>query len=63
MTAAWLADAHVAPEVFALRPDYRALLVLAEDLVPGPSDDVSGKLLASAEAVLPPASRMLTWTA
>jgi len=51
VTAAWLADAHVAPEVFALRPDYRALLVLAEDLVPGPSDDVSGKLLASAEAV------------
>ena len=48
MTAAWLAGATVAPEVFALRPDYRALLVLAEDLVPGPSDDVSEKFLASA---------------
>ncbi|OLE24561.1 MAG: hypothetical protein AUG44_18725 [Actinobacteria bacterium 13_1_20CM_3_71_11] len=50
MTDDWLAGAHVDAEVFALRPDYRALLVLAEDLVPGPSDDVSDKLLADAEA-------------
>ncbi len=50
MTAAWLADARVEPDVFALRPDYRALLLLAEDLVPGPSDDVSEKLLTDAES-------------
>jgi len=40
VTAAWLADARVEPDVFALRPDYRALLLLAEDLVPGPSDEL-----------------------
>ena len=44
-----LTDAEVSPDVFALRPDYRALLVLADGLVPGPSDDVSDKLLAEAE--------------
>jgi DNA/RNA-binding domain of Phe-tRNA-synthetase-like protein len=49
VTAGWLAGARVEPEVFALRPDYRALLLLAEDLVPGPSDDVSDKLLRDAE--------------
>ncbi|OLB74009.1 MAG: hypothetical protein AUI14_24745 [Actinobacteria bacterium 13_2_20CM_2_71_6] len=45
----WLSQARVEREVYALRPDYRALLVLAEDLVPGPSDDASDKLLADAE--------------
>ena len=45
----WLAAAYVDPEVYALRPDYRALLILADDLVPGPSDDMSEKLLRSAE--------------
>jgi DNA/RNA-binding domain of Phe-tRNA-synthetase-like protein len=50
VTDDWLAGARVDAEVFALRPDYRALLLLAEDLVPGPSDDVSDKLLADAEA-------------
>ena len=51
MTGRWdlLTDAEVSAEVFALRPDYRALLVLAEDLVPGPSDDISDKLLTEAE--------------
>ncbi|GAA4689110.1 B3/B4 domain-containing protein [Phytohabitans rumicis] len=45
----WLAGAYVDPEVYTLRPDYRALLILADDLVPGPSDDASEKLLRSAE--------------
>jgi DNA/RNA-binding domain of Phe-tRNA-synthetase-like protein len=63
VTAGWLADAHVAPEVFALRPDYRALLVFAEDLVPGPSDEVSGKVLADAEAAAAPEDHphVLAW--
>ena len=47
--AAMLADACVAPTVFALRPDYRAVLVHATDLVPGRTDDVSDKLLTDAE--------------
>src|SRR2546423_343631 len=49
MTGEWLAGAGIAAEGSALRPDYRALLLLAEDLNPGPSDDVSDKLLADAE--------------
>ena len=47
---AWLAKAYVEPAVHALRPDYRALLVLAEGLVAGPSDDVSDELLATGTA-------------
>lgn len=49
----WLASAYVEPEVFALRPDYRALLILADGLVPGPSDDVTDKLLRAAEEGAP----------
>lgn len=41
------------PEVFALRPDYRALLILADGLVPGPSDEVTEKLLRAAEERAP----------
>lgn len=48
---AWLAQASIAPEVTALRPDYRALLVVAEGLRPGPSDQTSERLLAGAELV------------
>ncbi len=48
--AAALADANVAAGVLALRPDYRALLLVAEGLEPGPSDGVSEELLARAEA-------------
>jgi DNA/RNA-binding domain of Phe-tRNA-synthetase-like protein len=51
----WLASAYVDPEVFALRPDYRALLILADGLVPGPSDSVTEKLLRAAEEGAPPA--------
>ncbi|TDD35590.1 B3/B4 domain-containing protein [Saccharopolyspora elongata] len=45
----WLNSASVESSVFQLRPDYRAFLVLAEGLVPGESDAVSGQLLADAE--------------
>ena len=45
----FLAGAHVDPAVFALRPDYRALLVAVDGLVPGPSDEASEALLDTAE--------------
>ncbi|MCW6005509.1 hypothetical protein K1W54_13100 [Micromonospora sp. CPCC 205371] len=45
----WLAAAYVEPAVFELRPDYRALLILADGLEPGPSDGTTEKLLRSAE--------------
>ncbi|MGN9906314.1 B3/B4 domain-containing protein [Phytohabitans sp. LJ34] len=45
----WFAEAYVDPSVFALRPDYRAFLILADGLVPGPSDGVTEKLLRAAE--------------
>jgi DNA/RNA-binding domain of Phe-tRNA-synthetase-like protein len=45
----WLDAAEVAAEVRALRPDYAALLIVAEGLHPGPSDGASGALLAGAE--------------
>jgi DNA/RNA-binding domain of Phe-tRNA-synthetase-like protein len=46
---AWLGRAQVNDAVFALRPDYAALLVVADGLSPGPSDDASDKLLRTAE--------------
>ncbi len=42
--------AQVDPVRFALRPDYRALLVAVDGLVPGPSDDASDAQLLEAEA-------------
>lgn len=45
-----LGAAHVEPAVFELRPDYRALLIAVDGLVPGPSDDASNALLEQAEA-------------
>jgi len=45
LTGAWV-DAGV----FALRPDYRALLLAVDGLVPGPSDQASEALLQAAEA-------------
>ena len=45
----WLDGAQVAAEVRALRPDYAALLIVAEGLRPGPSDEASDALLADAE--------------
>lgn len=46
----FLAAVRVDDAVRALRPDYRAFLLVAEDLVPGPSDGWSEELLAAAEA-------------
>jgi DNA/RNA-binding domain of Phe-tRNA-synthetase-like protein len=47
---AWLATARVADEVRTLRPDYAALLIAADGLHPGPSDEASEAILAAAEA-------------
>ncbi|MGH8776309.1 MAG: B3/B4 domain-containing protein [Jiangellaceae bacterium] len=47
--AAWLSAAHVDSAVYELRPDYRALLVVADGLVPGPSDATSDGLLEAGE--------------
>lgn len=46
----WLAGARVDPAVAALRPDYRALLLAVDGIVPGPSDPESEQLLRAAEA-------------
>ena len=46
----FLTAVRVADPVRELRPDYRALLVVAEGLRPGPSDEWSESLLADAEA-------------
>lgn len=48
-TQEFLAAVRVDDAVRALRPDYRAFLLVADDLVPGPSDDWSEGLLAAAE--------------
>jgi len=47
---AFLAGAYVDAAVFALRPDYRAMLLAVEGIVPGPSDQASDALLQAAEA-------------
>ena len=46
----FLAGASVDAAVFGLRPDYRAMLVAVDGLVPGPSDQGSDALLQAAEA-------------
>jgi DNA/RNA-binding domain of Phe-tRNA-synthetase-like protein len=46
-----LEGAWVEAEVFALRPDYRAVLLAVDGLVPGPSDAAGEVLLQEAEAV------------
>ncbi|HEY1673732.1 MAG TPA: phenylalanine--tRNA ligase beta subunit-related protein [Streptosporangiaceae bacterium] len=50
MLEKFLAGARADTAVFALRPDYRALLVAADGLVPGPGDEESEALLQAAEA-------------
>ena len=42
---AFLADAHVDAAVFALRPDYRVMLLAVDGLVTDTSDQVSEALL------------------
>ena len=46
----WLEGAFVAPAVAELRPDYRALLIAADGLRPGPGDEFSERMLKEAEA-------------
>jgi DNA/RNA-binding domain of Phe-tRNA-synthetase-like protein len=62
-TRDFLAAVRVADEVRELRPDYRALLVVAEGLLPGPSDAWSESLLADAEAhpASPADPHVLAW--
>jgi DNA/RNA-binding domain of Phe-tRNA-synthetase-like protein len=45
----FLAGAFVEADVFGLRPDYRAMLVAVDGLVPGPRDDASDALIQAAE--------------
>ena len=47
---AFLAAAEVDASVFALRPDYRALLLAVDGLATGPSDQAGEQLLRAAEA-------------
>ena len=46
---AYLDSASVAPEIFELRPDYRAVLLAVSGIQPGPSNEVSEALLQGAE--------------
>jgi DNA/RNA-binding domain of Phe-tRNA-synthetase-like protein len=50
MLQKFLAGGQVDAAVFALRPDYRAMLLAVDGLVPGPSDQASDALLQAAEA-------------
>jgi len=45
----FLAGAHVDAAVFALRPDYRVLLLAVDGIAPGPGDQTSEALLRAAE--------------
>jgi DNA/RNA-binding domain of Phe-tRNA-synthetase-like protein len=45
----WLDQVAVEHPVFELRPDYAALIVVAENLCPGPSDEATSALLSDAE--------------
>lgn len=46
----FLAGASVDEAVFALRPDYRVLLIAVDGIEPGASNDTSERLLTAAEA-------------
>ena len=46
----WLGQVAVERQVTELRPDYTALLIAAEGLRPGPSDEATDALLRDAEA-------------
>jgi DNA/RNA-binding domain of Phe-tRNA-synthetase-like protein len=50
MIEKFLAGAHVDTAVFALRPDYRVLLLAVDGIVPGPGDQDSDALLQAADA-------------
>jgi DNA/RNA-binding domain of Phe-tRNA-synthetase-like protein len=49
MLQEFLDSGRVDATVFALRPDYRAMLLAVDGLVPGPSDQASDALLQAAE--------------
>src|SRR6516165_9272527 len=49
MLEEFLAGARVDAAVFALRPDYRALLLAVDGIAPGPGDQDSDALLHAAE--------------
>jgi DNA/RNA-binding domain of Phe-tRNA-synthetase-like protein len=53
----FLAGGRVDAAVFVLRPDYRALLLAADGIVPRPSDQASDALLRAAEAAASEALR------
>ena len=46
----WLELTTVEHPVLELRPDYTALIIVADGLQPGPSDETTGALLSEAEA-------------
>lgn len=46
----FLNSAEVAKEIFALRPDYRALIMVVDGIQPAPSNGISEALLLEAEA-------------
>src|SRR2546429_4064857 len=50
MVQEFLAGACVDAAVFAVRPDYRVLLLAVDGIVPGPGDQASDALLQAAEA-------------
>ncbi len=50
MLEEFLAGAYVDRAVFGLRPDYRALLLAVDGIVPGPSDQEGDALLRTAQA-------------
>ena len=58
----FLAGGVVEANVFGLRPDYRAMLVAVDGLVPGPSDDASDTLLQAAEAAARRRWMTLPWS-
>jgi DNA/RNA-binding domain of Phe-tRNA-synthetase-like protein len=53
----FLASGQVDAAVFALRPNYRAMLLAVDGIVPGPSDQASDALLQAAEAAAAEALR------
>jgi DNA/RNA-binding domain of Phe-tRNA-synthetase-like protein len=53
----FLADGHVDAAVLALRPDYRAMLLAVDGILPGPSDSDSDRLLRAAETAAAEALR------
>ncbi|OWY46416.1 B3/B4 tRNA-binding-like protein [Alternaria alternata] len=48
--SSYLANARIAPEIFQLRSDYRALLMVVTNIPPGPCDATSEAFLSSAQA-------------